>query len=243
MTETLEYLCGRLAEEFKQSDFKPEKCELVIGREGIPSPTVSVDDDVSVEVSGVVDRLDRYAGYVRVIDYKSGTRDFKLPDVLVGQNMQMLIYLYAVCKDKTYGGEPAGVFYMHAALPYENTAKARRMSGFMPEEEKLITAMDKSGKGEFIPQTASRATKTGATVEDFGDIFKFIELKLKQAGRDISSGRFVAAPVDGREKKACEYCEFASVCRIEDETRERAGKFSGPEVISEIKRQVSENGF
>lgn len=243
MTETLKYLCERLALEFSQSEFKPEKCELIIGKDGDIKPVVlSVDDDVSVEVTGAVDRLDRYAGYVRIIDYKSGTRDFKLPDVLVGQNMQMLIYLYAVCGSKAYGGKPAGVFYMHAAIPENNTPAGRRMNGFMPEIPELITAMDKSESGEFIPQSSSRNLKTNATVGDFEDIFKFIELKLKQAGRNISSGRFAASPVDGRDKKACEYCEFASVCRIEDEKPERAKSLKSSEVLSEIKRQVSEIG-
>ena len=243
MTETLKYLANRLASEFAQSDFKPERCELKIGYGGdIPELSLDVDSDVSVVVTGSVDRLDRYGGYVRIIDYKTGSRDFKLPDVLIGQNMQMLIYLYAVCRDKNFGGEPAGVFYMPAALPDENTPAGRRMNGFMPEDAELISAMDKSGCGEYIPLAAPKTRRQGTTKEDFYDIFDFIELKLKQAGRDISAGRFPALPVDGRDKKACEYCEFASVCRIEAEKPDRVGNLSGPEVMDEIKRQVSENG-
>ena len=157
--------------------------------------------------------------------------------------MQMLIYLYAVCSDKTFGGEPAGVFYMRAAMPDENSASARRMNGFMPEDDELISAMDKSNAGEYIPLSSPKARKRGTTKEDFYDIFKFVELKLKQAGRDIAAGRFLAAPVDGRDKGACEYCEFASICRIEDEKIEKAEKLSGSEIMEEIRRQVSENGI
>ena len=131
---------------------------------------------------------------------------------------------------------------MRAAMPDENTPASRRMNGFMPETQELIEAMDKSGAGEFIPRSSSRARKTGATSEDFADIFKFVELKLKEAGRDISAGRFNATPIDGRDKKACEYCEFSSICRIEDEKPQRVESRSGAEVIIEIKRQVSENG-
>ena len=243
MTETLKYLGERLAGEFAQSDFRPRKCELKIGHDGdIPEAVIPVDNDVCVAVSGSVDRVDRYGGYIRVIDYKTGTRDFKLPDLLVGQNMQMLIYLYAVCRDKTLGGEPAGVFYMRASMPDEDKPSARRMNGFMPESDELIFAMDKSESGEYIPLSSPRTKRLGTTKEDFYDVFDFVELKLKQAGRDISSGRFSAAPVDGHDKKACEYCEFKSICRIEDEKPARAEKLSDAEVISEIKRQVSENG-
>ena len=244
MTDTLKYLGERLVSEFAQSDFKPQKCELKIGYDGdVPPLILPVDNEVSVFVSGSVDRLDRYKGYVRVIDYKTGSRDFKLPDILVGHNMQMLIYLYAVCSDKTFGGEPAGVFYMRAAMPDENSASARRMNGFMPEDDELISAMDKSNAGEYIPLSSPKARKRGTTKEDFYDIFKFVELKLKQAGRDIAAGRFLAAPVDGRDKGACEYCEFASICRIEDEKIEKAEKLSGSEIMEEIRRQVSENGI
>ena len=244
MTDTLKYLGERLVKEFAQADFKPQKCELKIGYEGdIPSPLIPVDDEVSVTVSGSVDRVDRYKGYIRIIDYKTGSLEFKLPDLLVGQNMQMLIYLYAVCSDKTFGGEPAGVFYMHAAMPDEDTAKARRMNGFMPEDDELIFAMDKSNAGEYIPLSSPKARKRGTTEEDFYDIFDFVQLKLKQTGRDIAAGRFLAEPVDGRDKGACEYCEFASICRIEDEKIKRVEKLSDPEVIDEIKRQVSENGI
>ena len=127
-------------------------------------------------------------------------------------------------------------------MPEENKPGARRMNGFMPESDELIFAMDKSESGEYIPLSSPRTKRLGTTKEDFYDVFDFVELKLKQAGRDISSGRFSAAPVDGRDKKACEYCEFKSICRIEDEKPARAEKLSDAEVISEIKRQVSENG-
>lgn len=244
MTETLKYLGERLISEFVQSDFKPEKCELIIGRDGdIPPLKLAASEDISVTVSGAIDRLDRYGGYVRIIDYKTGKREFKLPDILIGQNMQMLIYLYAVCKNEIIGGKPAGIFYMRAALPEDGTVKSRSMNGFMPETEELINAMDKSGTGEFINQSNPRSRLMGVTDDDFTNIFDFLELKLKQAGLNIANGRFSANPIDGRDKKACEYCEFASICRIEKEKPPRVDSFKKDEVMEEVKRQVSINGI
>ncbi len=243
MTETLKYLGERLVSEFKQSDFRPQKCELLIGKTGdMPALTVPVDSEVTVSVNGAVDRLDRYGGYVRVIDYKTGKREFKLPDILVGQNMQMLIYLYAVCRDENFGGIPAGIFYMNAALPEEDTPKARRMNGFMPEDEDLIFAMDKSGNGEYIPQSSPKARLQGVTNEDFTEIFDFLEFKLKQTGSAIANGVFSANPVDGRESAACKYCDFASICRIEKEKPPRVENMKKEQVMEEMRRQVSENG-
>ena len=68
-----------------------------------------------VTVGGTIDRVDVYLGsdgcrYVRVIDYKTGHKSFRLPDVLLGLNMQMLVYLAALVES---GRElPAGVLYM-----------------------------------------------------------------------------------------------------------------------------------
>ncbi len=243
MTETLKYLCERLVSEFSQSDFRPQKCELLIGNRGdMPALSIPVDAQVSVSVNGAVDRLDRYGGYIRIIDYKTGKREFKLPDILVGQNMQMLIYLYAVCKDENIGGKPAGIFYMNAALPEEESPKARRMNGFMPEIPELIEAMDKSGCGEYIPQSSPKARLQGVTADDFDKIFEFLEFKLKQAGNSIANGVFSANPVDGRDKPACKYCEFASICRIEKEKPPRVQSFKKEQVMEEMKRQVSSNG-
>ncbi len=243
MTETLKYLGERLISEFRQSDFKPEKCELIIGKGGdIPALKLSADEQTTVTVSGAVDRLDRYGGYLRIIDYKTGRRDFKLPDILVGQNMQMLIYLYAVCKDENIGGSPAGIFYMRAALPDDSKATSRSMNGFMPEVPELINAMDKSASGEYIKQSSPKARLQGVTEDDFDEIFSFLEMKLKQTGLKIANGKFSANPIDGRDKAACEYCEFASICRIEKEKPPKAENFKKDEIITEIKRQVEENG-
>ena len=243
MTDTLKYLGERLVLEFAQSDFVPQKCELVIGPEGdAPALQIKADSDISVMLTGMIDRLDRYKGYIRIIDYKSGKRYFQLPDILVGQNMQMLLYLYAVCKDERFGGKPGGIFYMRAAMPQENTAKARCMNGFMPKIPELVEAMDKSASGEFIRQSKPGAKTDDVGEEEFEQIFDYIELKLKQTGKNIAGGKFSALPVDGRDKKACEYCEFASICRIEKEKPAKVPAMKADEVMENIKRQVSENG-
>lgn len=244
MTDTLKYLGERLVAEFAQSDFVPEKCELVIGPDGdAPAPRIKADGDISVMLTGMIDRLDRYKGYIRIIDYKSGKRHFQLPDILVGQNMQMLLYLYAVCKDERFGGKPGGIFYMRAALPQENTAKARCMNGFMPKNPELVTAMDKSASGEFIKQSKPGSKTEDVTEEEFEQIFDYIELKLKQTGKNIADGKFSALPVDGRDKKACEYCEFASICRIEKEKPKKVSAMEVDEVMENIRKQVSESGI
>ena len=86
-------MAKRLAEEFAQSGFEPIACELKIGGEGekLEFPY----DGGKISVSGSIDRVDKFGGYIRVVDYKTGSKKFKLPDILFGLNLQMLLYLYA----------------------------------------------------------------------------------------------------------------------------------------------------
>ncbi len=242
VAENLKYVAIRIKDEFLQSDFKPEECELYIGGDIVPEISLPAGDGVTVSVTGTVDRVDRYKDFVRVVDYKTNGKAFKLPDILAGQNMQMLIYLYAVCKSGAHKGRPGGIFYMQASLPSGKSAKDRRMDGFMPEDDELVRAMDKSGTGEYIEQSDSNYKPQDISEESFGKIFDFIELKLKETGKNIADGHFSAVPVDGIGGNACEYCLYSSICRIENEKRRCVSKMNTGEVIEEIERQVSNNG-
>ena len=87
---------------------------------------------------GSIDRVDIYNDengkrYVRIVDYKTGGKDFDLASLYHGLNMQMLIYLLAlVDTDNEFNrdGEliSAGVMYM----------PAKYVDNFMPRE-KLIS--------------------------------------------------------------------------------------------------------
>lgn len=241
----LKYVVGRLALEFAQSDFDPVKCELGIGYEGgLPSISIPVDDELSLELIGKVDRIDTWNGYVRIVDYKTGSREFRLPDILVGQNMQMLIYLYAVANSEEFGGNVAGILYMPAKRDKKKSKADRRMNGLLSANIDLITAMDKENKGEFVPSySEDNPSSSFIAEEDFDKIFKFIENRLKQAGHAVYSGNIAATPVDGLDSAACKYCEFKNVCRIGDEKIEKAEKLTNSQVMEIVESEVTDDGI
>ncbi|MBQ6885206.1 MAG: PD-(D/E)XK nuclease family protein [Clostridia bacterium] len=242
---TLKYVVERLALEFAQSDFEPVKCELKIGYDGdLPEIKIPIDDDATLELIGVVDRLDKWNGYVRIIDYKTGHRDFKLPDILFGQNMQMLIYLYAVARSEQFGGKTAGIFYMPASRDKTDTKSARRMNGLVAANAELVAAMDKENKGEFIPRFSEKSPSDSfINEEDFAKIFDFIEDKLARTGAAIYSGDVIADPIDGLDSGACKYCEYKNVCRLGDTPHKTVPRLTNDEVIEEIERQVTKDGI
>ncbi len=242
---TLIYVVERLALEFEQSDFEPIKCELKIGYDGdLPEIKIPIEDKGALELTGVVDRLDKWNGYIRIIDYKTGHRDFRLPDILFGQNMQMLIYLYAVAHSEQFGGRTAGILYMPASRDKTDTKSARRMNGLVAADAELVAAMDKENKGEFVPKFSEKSPSDSfIKEEDFAKIFEYIENSLKRTGAAIYGGDIAADPVDGLDSGACKYCEYKSICRIGDEPHKQVPKLTNEEVIKEIERQVADSGI
>ena len=106
-------LIKQLISQLSHSDFKPVDFELQIGADGqIPAYRVDIDSEHSVSVNGFIDRVDiseksEDEYYIRIVDYKTGKKVFKLQDILHGINMQMLIYLRAVGQngEKYYSGQ------------------------------------------------------------------------------------------------------------------------------------------
>ena len=65
----------------------------------------------TVLLRGVIDRVDRYEGdeglYLRVVDYKSGSREMSPAQVFYGAQLQLLLYLASVL-DAEPDALPAG---------------------------------------------------------------------------------------------------------------------------------------
>lgn len=82
--------------------------------------SVKVNDDKSVNIIGVVDRIDMFHGddgkdYLRVVDYKTGSHRFKISNALYGINTQTLVYLIALCSANG-GISPGGLGYFSAKM-------------------------------------------------------------------------------------------------------------------------------
>ena len=229
----------RLIAEFKQSAFKPVDFELEIGESEDVSPLrLKAVDGSEIIVSGTIDRVDlcEIGGqkYVRVIDYKSGTKKFKLSDVYYGLNLQMILYLFILWKNgkqKYDGVFPAGVLYMPAGeaslvLPREASAQEAekqrvfqyKMNGFVLEDPEVVSAMEENAKGVFIPVERNKDGSFGKRssllkLEELGKMEQYVNrLVLRMAG-ELHRGEIPAAPVySGGTKPPCEYCDYSSVC-------------------------------
>ena len=188
-------LISRICDELAESDFTPRFYELKIGGSDPDAPTACTfrtEDGGELSIYGSVDRVDTCVidgrAYVRVIDYKTGSKVFKLDDVRRGLNLQMLLYLFALWKNKNpafaerlgigANGEivPAGVLYMGAGtgeirlerpLPPSETERLAsggvRQNGLLLDDRTVLEAMEHGLKGRYIPV---RCNKDGSISGD-----------------------------------------------------------------------------
>lgn len=227
----------RLADEFSHSSFSAEAFELTIDKDGDVQPAVIQLEDGSVRIRGAVDRVDilekNGEKYIRVVDYKSGNKKFKLSDVLYGLNLQMFVYLFTICSDKKskFCGIPAGVLYMHASksvasLDSQNTEEALRknadseykMKGVVlyDDEHDILNDMEEGVEGRFIPVSYdSKGNVKGcfASLEGLGRIARKINSLIAEMGNGLHNGEIGQNPIDGKDHdKTCEYCDYSDVC-------------------------------
>jgi len=241
LTGMLARLLAHLGAEFMQSDFIPTAFELPIRQgEGVAPLRLETVDGVTVSVEGVVDRVDimEKGGkrYVRVVDYKSGGKEFRLGDILYGLNMQMLLYLFTISENGTgplADAIPAGVLYMPVAERYvtagrdtsaASVVKERerqwRMNGFLLEDEEVLRGMERDIAGVFIP---AKLTKTGeldaksslASRAEMGRLAEKVRGIILQMAEELGKGKIPALPVDGGDYDTCAYCDFRKVCGFE----------------------------
>ncbi len=238
-------LLKRIQKEFSKSDFEPVGFEVRISNDGIVKPyEILLENGGKLKLTGTVDRVDMYENdgekYIRVVDYKTGTKDFNLSDVLYGLNMQMLLYLFAIEKNGSDIYEdikPCGILYYPArvSIPKAENAddsienlkkKDNRMNGLLLNNSAVIQAMENDLSGEFIPIKISKnGDLTGQLIsaETFGKLTKKLDGILYDIATGLQSGKIPAVPVNGKNyDKTCEYCDYRSVCghTVTDEVRE-----------------------
>lgn len=101
----------------------PEPPDGIIYGEQLTLDTMPLDIETSsgehVNITGVIDRVDIFShgdkSFIRVVDYKTGTRTFTRHNAEYGINTQMLMYLFALC-DANSNCLPGGVSYTPAKI-------------------------------------------------------------------------------------------------------------------------------
>lgn len=246
ISRSLKDVIRHIVKELSQSKFKPIACELKIGIGSDFGELEFPFDNGTVSLTGSIDRVDEYNGYIRVIDYKTGSKSFKLPDILFGLNLQMLIYLYALTRARSVDDKKAAaILYQPSKRDTNDSGMA--MNGLLQSDIDIIKAMDKNGQGEFVPKlqinkdgTLSKRSASFVETEKFSKIFDYIEKLMQKTGNTLLSGDISVSPVDGRESPACKYCDYSAICGIDDEKIQKVPDLKNDEVF-ELMEEAENN--
>lgn len=268
LKKSLSFLLEHISEEFKQSEFKIFDTELEISNQGIIKPiSLSLENGKKIFIEGKIDRADimktENGNYIRIIDYKTASKQFKLSDVFYGLNMQMLIYLLTIQKNGIKGINnliPAGILYFTALKPViemqnlnddekikSEIRKKLRMNGLILENENVITGMEKDTKGEFIPVTIKNGEiKTSESLIDLNSlkvVYEHIENLVKDMVNNLQLGEISASPISSKNVTACKWCKYFSICRYEDDTFKKIpSSIPNEKIIEKMKGENTLNG-
>lgn len=241
-------LIKNIIDEFSDSDFTPKFFELKINGKGHnPEPlNIELYDGTTVTLSGTIDRVDVFKKdsdiYVKIIDYKTGSKEFALKDLQSGTNMQMLLYLYTICKNSSKafkeaifdeGGEnikPAGIVYLSTNVTpittnnYQDEALTNKeiqdqfnRSGLLLSDESILNAASRSFDSKFLLGTTK--TKKGAlsgkslvSETHFEEIYNELKSVITRISTDLHNGVINAKPLISKYSP-CEYCPSKPICR------------------------------
>lgn len=254
--------------ELKEAQFAPVDFEVNFGNEDGLSPIAIPNGGMNAILRGFIDRVDtwNFAGssYYRVVDYKTGKKDFDYCDIFNGVGLQMLLYLFAL-RDSGAGmlGEhpiPAGVQYFPARAPYlpadgrlseEDAEKERRAQwkrrGLLLSEKAVLQAMEPGD----TPQRMCYSVKKDGSLS--GDLANRDQLKLLErylfrilAGmvEDIASGNVEPNPYTrGSSHDACAFCPYGAICHARSVAGRRNYRaMSAQRFWEEIEKEMKHHG-
>lgn len=251
--------------EFQTSSFNPIDFEVGFGdQEQLPAIDIP-SKQMDASLRGFVDRVDTWQeggrNYFRVVDYKTGRKDFDYCDVFNGLGLQMLLYLFTLqAQGKELLGShpiPAGVQYFPARAPYisaegsisdEEAFDARqsmwKRKGLILNDDDILYAMENTDNPTRL---SCRRKKDGtvvgdvATREQFKTLSKYIFNLLGKMVDEIASGNVTPNPYTrGSSHNACWFCPYSSICHaatVEDRRNYQA--MSAQRFWDEIGKEVN----
>lgn len=197
-----------------------------------PPIRILLSNGTQLILSGKIDRMDSYDDgtcHVQIVDYKTGDKSFSLHELYNGLQLQLPIYLEALCAASNYDG--CGMYYMtvtdHKASGSSEQQirmeldRQYRMKGLILSDACIIKAV--TGGKTFDKTSAVVAQSTlvkGVSNclprEKIQSIRRFALKKAMDAAEDIISGKFPAQPYKQGQKTPCEYCDYKSVCMFDE---------------------------
>ena len=258
-----------IAEHIRRGSFNPVGYEMDFGDGGeFPPITIELESGGKIHLTGRIDRVDALpteeGTYLRIIDYKSGSKAFKLSDVYYGLQVQLITYLDAIREnsglDITPPVLPGGVLYFKIDDPMvkgngrlngeeieQAIMKQLKMKGLLLADVKLIREMDNTIEGTslIIPARINKGDVLGkssaASPEQFRMLRKYVKKLLKGLCEEILKGNVAIKPYKKKGITSCKYCSFSAVCQFDTAREENTFRLFYDREDEEVWRLLAED--
>lgn len=252
MIERMKRLLNRtvltLSDHMKKGKFVQKGYEVVF-----PSPGGLEKKAVEMELEkgrkmllrGKIDRIDTYETkdqyFVKIIDYKSGKKDFNLLEIYYGLDLQLVLYMGAALEMAE--GEknakmkiPAGMFYYSIQDPMlekkngetkeekeERVKKELKLKGLVNRDDGIVDYFDAAftDSSTVIPVQKKKdgsfsARSNVVSTSDMKELIQYAQKRIADYGREILHGNVEALPYQMGDQTGCDYCEYRSVCGFDE---------------------------
>lgn len=223
--EILEQFFAALCKQGQISRFKLKQTEIDFGFDNCENEfEIPLNTRKSVVIRGKIDRLDMLGDDGIVIDYKKTGKPVSWQGMYYGLDLQLGVYLLA--GKYTGAFNPAGAFYMpieRKVIELNDKFDFKLTGIFDGRFAGLIDTQTETGFSQFYnfsyskkDDQYSRYGSSGALKkDDYQNVLKFIEHKIKSIASDIVSGKIPVHPYRVGNVSPCGYCDYMSVCRFD----------------------------
>ena len=219
MKRILRRTIDTITEQLQTSHFMPEGYEISLSfAENLDAVNFILSEEERMRLKGRIDRIDtRKEGdqiYVKVIDYKSGNREFQLLSLYHGLQLQLVVYLNSaveLVKRKYPKKEviPGGMYYYHLDDPVVEGNSASTDAEIQEKILEELKLKGVAGEGEDL-SVSKKSKKAGA--EEFQILSRYVNHKIRDIGRKIFDGEIGARPYQLGDSTGCDYCPYHGVC-------------------------------
>lgn len=235
-----------LQRQLQKGSFAPDDFEMSFSMvQELDAVNIALNEDEKMRLRGRIDRVDTYCGgdklYVKVIDYKSGNKQFDLVALYYGLQLQLVVYLNAAMdiQKKLHPDKevlPAALLYYHVTDPVisaetelspeevqEKLFADLKMTGVVNSDTNVIKRMDDTlaegggGVSDVIPVELKKdgtvsARSSVLTSEELTQVSDYVNAKIRQLGQEIIDGNFPLNPYEKGNRSACTFCTYHAVC-------------------------------
>lgn len=236
-----------LTKQIKAGSFVPSGFEVSFGSTSdLNAVHFSLNEEEKVHLRGRIDRIDTYEDkdfvYVKVMDYKSGSKQFEFINIYHGLTLQLVVYMNVAlemmeqrCHKRAV---PAGLYYYQVKDPMveseqelseeeleQKIFEELKLDGYTNDAPEIYSKIDeKFTQGEKKSDIVSLTKKKDGqfdsyskamNTEEFQLVCEYVNQKMRESAQAMVDGNITISPYMLQQESGCDYCKFHSICQFD----------------------------